>query len=56
MSYLASDWNVVIVELARATGGREVVELFRNFIGTPTSIFSALDLIHRDWHRPNKER
>jgi hypothetical protein len=40
LSYLFSDWNVVFVELARATGGREVVELFRNFIGTPTCLFS----------------
>ena len=56
-SCLPSCWNTVINELARVTGGREVVELFRNLIGTPARLPSLhSDLTHRDRHRPNKER
>jgi hypothetical protein len=56
MSCIISDWNTTVVELARATGGREVVELFRNLIGTPVCLSLCPDLTHHDRHRPNKER
>lgn len=35
-----SDWDAVIVELTHMTGGREVVELFRNLIGTRACLSS----------------
>jgi hypothetical protein len=50
------DRNVVVVELAHATGGREVVELFRNIIGTPACYLLCAQISHCDRHRPNKER